>query len=233
MKRSVCLFCFIIALVKYIFFVLTFIYLTNWQAVIALFKGAFFSKRKSLSYKNGWLFNLLKKKTGIRFKFKKAILKNYTAFSLILPPNTIVFSSRILKDFNKDELQWISLHEAGHRVYYHGIKYIPTSFIFVTSGMLILNYYNNPIVNFLTVAFSLTPIYQQIIRIFETQADQFAAKNMDNPEGMITANKKFGKTIKSRIYKSDILRTLFTPHLSYNQRIKLAKKEIESRKKKI
>lgn len=215
---------------KYILFTLLFIYLTNWQAIIALAKGAFFSKRKSLPYKNEWLTNLLKNKTGIEFKLKKAVLDKYGGYSLIYPPNTIVLTSKVWDDFNKDELQWIALHEAGHRVYRHGYKYIPVSLIFVILGIFVLRHHSNPVVNFVTVALILDPLYQQVIRIFETQADRYALMKMDNPQGMITANEKFAKATKSRIYKSNVLRTLFTPHLSYSQRIEMAEKEMENRK---
>lgn len=214
---------------KYLLFVILFIYLTNWQAIVAFFNGSFFSKTKSFPYKNDWLFNFLKEKTEIEFKFKKAISDYYTAFSLFFPLGTIVFSSKVLEDFNKDEVEWISLHEAGHRVYIHGYKYIPISLIFIVFGIVILYHHNNPINNFFTIAFLLTPIYQQITRLFERQADTYAVKNMTNPKGMITANEKFAKASKSRIYRNDILRTLFTPHLSYEERIKMAEEEIKIR----
>lgn len=214
---------------KYFIFGAIFIYLTNWQAVIALFKGSFFSKTNSLPYKNDWLLNLLKEKTGIEFKFKKAISDKYGAFSLTIPKNTIVFSSKIIDNFNKDQWQWVALHEAGHRVYRHGYKYVAVSLVFISLGIFILSNQSNRLINPLTLAIFLAPLYQQIARLFEKEADTFAARKMDNPEGMITANEKFSKATKSRIYKNDLLRTLFTPHISYQGRINIAREELESR----
>ncbi len=216
---------------KYLLFTLLFIFLTNWQVVISVFKGSFFSKTKSLTHKNNWLFKVLKQKTGIEFKFRKIISDSYNGFMPIYPPNTIFLSSKIWADFNKDELQWVALHEAGHRVYRHGLRYIPISLGFIAFGILILYYHNNIISNWIVLAIILTPIYQQIVRQFENQADKYAAINMDNPMGMITANDKFKKVSRSLIYNNDLLRFLFTPHLSWEERKIVAETEIEKRKR--
>lgn len=213
---------------KYSLFVLLFVYLTHWQAVIALFTGAFTSPTKSVPYKDKRLVKLLKEKTGIEFRFKKAISDKYTGFTLIFPPNTIVLSSKVIENFDKNEMEWIGLHEAGHRVYLHGYKYIFVALMFISTGFFVLHKYS--IINPIVLALLLCPIQQQVNRFFETQADRYAVENMNNPEGMITANQKFKKATRSRVYKSDILRTLFTPHLSYEQRMIMAGKEIEKRR---
>lgn len=54
---------------------------------------------------------------------------------------------------------------------------------------------------------------------------------MDNPEAIISANQKFKKywSKHSIVYRSPILTHLFTPHLTYDERMIMGRKEEDRR----
>jgi len=141
----------------------------------------------------------------------------------------MVLSSRVIDDFSKDEMEWIALHEGGHVYFKHDIKMALTDLLFVLSGSYLISKYNIDLLLSLLLAVILTTLCQKIHRQFELQTDRFATKNMTDPQGMIDANKKFNKANTNFIYRSNLLRSLFTPHPSYEERMQMAREEIAKR----
>jgi len=147
-----------------------------------------------------------------------------------IPGSPQLFLSRKLYEtFNKDELEYVILHEAGHYQLWHAIKELTEGIVFFILGILILTKIPNPILGaILGLVFGILMI--QLAKLSELEADIYSLKRVGNPKGMITATEKFKKAWKAKDPKNPVIRFLFYRGNLYENRIKMAKEEIARRK---
>jgi Zn-dependent protease with chaperone function len=155
----------------------------------------------------------LTKKTGLPFVIKRIETNYFAGFgSRVLVTPTIYMTKKVFEDFSWDEKEWIFLHEGGHCKLWHSYYII---FFQIVSGIfglfLFARIFDQQFFFILPSIFFAGLISFQLSKYVEYAADNFAVKNMDHPQGMISANQKMKQASKSPIYNHSLLRTLFTP----------------------
>lgn len=214
-----------------ILFVTLFLIIVNWFQIRS-FSGLLIGpKTKTSLIKDDWIIKTVKKKTGL-------LLLDITLFhdkkmygmmaGLPFWPKMIL-STELYKSFNKNELEWVILHEAAHCIFWHNLQSFLIELLTLTLGIYLIqlnkiNFINIPILSIL-----LSIICIQIIRwTTEFTADSYSINRVDNPKGVITAQAKFKKNYKSHLLNNEknILRYLFHWNITYSQRIELANKRL-------
>ena len=174
----------------------------------------------------------MKEKTKLPLSIKIMDEKNkMIGFMVSSPPfkPLMLFSEKLHKAFTDDEMQWVILHESGHYLMWHNLKFALSQILI----FLVVVYFSiktnigNALLMLLLVISAI--IYIQIAKVFEYQVDTYAAKNMDNPRGMITGNIKIRDANKGFLSNS-IMKHLLTIAVPYEERIKLANRQIYFRK---
>jgi len=112
---------------------------------------------------------------------------------------------------------------------WHNLKFVISQlFIFIIGIYLLFLLKAGLIITMFTTVI-LSVIYIQAAKIFEFQADTYAAKNMDNPNGMITGNIKMKEADKGFL-SNPIMKHLLTIAVPYEERIKIARKQLYFKK---
>ena len=222
---------------NYLIFSLVFIFSCNYFQILNFAKLVIGPKFKTKVIKDDWIKSVIKKKTGLILKditlFKD--LKMYGMMTGLGPwiMPRMILSEGLYKNLNKDELEWVILHEAGHCVLFHNLQSLIIELAFLLTG-LYLTYMNNInifLIPFLSLLFSIISV--QIIRLTtEYTADIYSISRVDNPKGVITAQEKFRKNYKGSIFSDEksIVRFLFHWNIYPSQRIIIANKFLISRK---
>ncbi len=141
----------------------------------------------------------------------------------------LFISRKLYEDFNKDELEYVVLHEVGHYKLGHSIKELALGILFFVTGSFILIKFSSLLLAVLLgLFFGILMI--QIAKLKEIEADNFALKRVDKPQGMITATQKLFKAWEYKSSQNPIIRFLFYRGNPYNNRIKMAETEIKKRK---
>jgi len=189
-------------------------------------------KNKFIIFENKELLRKMKEKTKLPLSIKIMDEKNkMIGFMVSSPPfkPLMLFSEKLHKAFTDDEMQWVILHESGHYLMWHNLKFALSQILI----FLVVVYFSiktnigNALLMLLLVISAI--IYIQIAKVFEYQVDTYAAKNMDNPRGMITGNIKIRDANKGFLSNS-IMKHLLTIAVPYEERIKLANRQIYFRK---
>ena len=147
----------------------------------------------------------------------------------------MILSEGLYKNLNKDELEWVILHEAGHCVLLHNLQSLIIELIFLTSGLYLISTQNINLFLIPVLSLVLSIITIQIIRrLTEYTADMYSISRVDNPNGVITAQDKFRKNYKGSIFSNEksIVRFLFHWNIYPSQRIEMAKKVIKFKNEK-
>lgn len=214
--------------------IFTVIYLgfCNWIQIYYLLGNLIKPKHKVISVDGKGLKTQLKKKTGLDVSIKLMSEKRkMIGFMVNSPPfkPVMIFSQRLYDSFNRDEFEWVALHESGHYLMCHNFKMALIQFsvylfgIWLLSGEQII-----PSAFAVFYAFILGYFYIQIIKILEFQADYFAVCHMDNPKGMITGNIKMKKVNQVLMGGNGFLQSLIIA-VSPEDRIKMAERELALR----
>ena len=105
-------------MLMYIIFSLIFLFISNWFQITSFLSVPFKRGIKTISLKDKWIHETVLKKTGLRllditiFHDKKM----YGMMAGIPFWPKMILSEGLYKALNKDELEWVILHEAGHCV---------------------------------------------------------------------------------------------------------------------
>lgn len=206
--------------------------LCNWIQIRYLL-GNLVKPRKNtfIPFENKKLLAKMRKKTKLPLSIK--ILdekKKMIGFMISSPPfkPVMLFSEKIYKSFSDDEMQWVILHESAHYLMLHNIRFIIVQLTLFATGVYLFYWLETNLIITVFIFITLSLVYIQLAKIFEYQADNYAAKNMNNPKGMITGNLKMLKTNKG-LFKNKILRYLLTIAVPFEERIKIAQKQIKLR----
>ncbi len=206
-------------------FILIFLVATNYFQLVTFASLIVGPKIKTSIIIDKWILNTIKVKTGL-------VLRNLTIFhdqrpyammGGIYPFPMLIISEKMHKAFNRDELEWVILHEAGHHLLWHNLKAIVIEIGMIVIGIRLVSLFqlNIFLAAILSLLFSLLTV--QIIRYtIEYSADKFSIKRVTNPQAVITAQAKLQK-----FYKTDFYRLFLGWNVSSNLRIKMAKSRLK------
>lgn len=211
-----------------ILFILIFLIVVNYFQLVTFASLIVGPKIKTDIIADKWIINTIKNKTGL-------MLKNITIFhdkrpyammGGIYPFPILIISEKIRKLFNKDEMEWVILHETGHHLLWHNLKAIIIEGVVMLLGIKLIYFFQLNIYwsGALSIFFSIITV--QIIRYaIEYKADKFSIKRVTNPQGVITAQSKFKRFYKTSLFNSEksLLRIFLHWNISSNLRIKMAK----------
>lgn len=186
---------------------------------------------KIIPFENNELLARMRKKTKLQLSIK--ILdekKKMIGFMISSPPfkPVMLFSEKLYQSFNDDEMQWVTLHESAHYLMLHNLRFIIVQLTLFLTGVYLFYWLETSLIITVLIFIVLSFLYIQLAKIFEYQADNYAAKNMDNPKGMITGNIKMMKA-NTGFFSNKILRYFLYIAVPYEKRIKIAKKQLKLR----
>ena len=214
-------------------FLIGFFFITNWFQILTILSAVFGGKVENRSIKDKWIYETIYKKTGLKL-LDITIYKDKRMYGMMagIPLwSKMILSEGLYNNLNKDELEWVILHEAGHCVLWHNLKAAIYQLIFVVFGVCLIYTYNlNFIISLLlAVVFSLICI-QVIRRLIEYEADKFSIVRVDNPKGVITAQEKFRKSKNKNLFSSEksLGRFLLYWNIYPSKRIEMAKARLSS-----
>lgn len=220
-------------MLEIILFVILFLAIVNWSQIISfssLFVGP---KIKTSTIKDEWINNVVKKKTGLKL-LDITLFHDKKMYGMMagLPfwPKMIL-STGLYESLNKDELEWVILHEAGHCVLWHNLQSFFIEMITMALGIYLiqLNKINLFFIPIHAILLSIVAIH--LIRwTTEYVADKYSINLVDNPNGVITAQDKFRKNYAKNFMNDEksIFRFLFHWNIYPYQRIEMAKKRLSN-----
>lgn len=214
----------------YLVFGLILFYIPMWLQ-INLFLSSLGKKKKPVTFlRNAGISKILLNKAQTKIDTLK-ITESDLLFGMMMgiPGNPqLILSRKLYETFNKDELEYVILHEAGHYKLGHSVRELSEGIVFLIIGFLLLTRFPSLL---LAVALGMFfgTVMIQMGKISELEADTFSLKRMTNPKGMITATEKFYKAWKTQDPKNTLVRLLFYRGNPYKNRIRMANEEIKSR----
>ena len=218
----------------YLIFVIIFLFICNYFQIIHFTKLVIGPKIKTEILKDDWINSVVKRKTGLNLKditlFKdRKMYGMMTGLGPWIMPRMIL-SEGLYKNLNKDELEWVILHEVGHCVLLHNLQSLIIELVFLGTGLYLIStlYINLLMIPVLSLVLSIVSI-QAIRRMTEYTADMYSISRVDNPQGVITAQDKFRKNYKGSIFSNEksIVRFLFHWNIYPSQRIEMARARLK------
>lgn len=202
-------------------FLIIFILIANWKQIIFFVVAFLRPKVKKTKLKNKWMLDIVKEKAGLNLKHIVVIEsdKMYGGMSGIPGRPLMMLSSQLLKTLNKEEQEYVLLHEAAHFKYYHPIILAVSQIALILVGLYFV--YRTPLCVAILAGFLLGLMFIQIARVTERAAENFAASHMENPKAMLSAVAKFNKRWKKSLYKP---LKLISWNVSYEEKHRIAKK---------
>jgi len=183
-------------MINIIIFTIFFLVIVNWFQLYSFLNLFIGLKIKTSSAKDNWIQNTVKKKTGLEL-LDITLFHDKKMYGMMagLPfwPKMIL-STGLYKSFNKDELEWVILHEAGHCVLWHNLEAFFIEMTILSFGIYLLRLIQMNFFLMLILCLLLSFLCIQIIRwTIEYVADRYSINQVDNPRGVITAQNKFRK----------------------------------------
>lgn len=214
---------------RYFLFSILYLYVSNWFQIKIFIKHLSNPKKLIEVIHDKDISSLVKKKTGLNLK-RILVFKSEKMFGMMpgvpIKPE-LILSSRILEGLNKDELEWVILHESAHCLFWHVPKSILIQIIVWIVGLLILKSTQSLFLAIL-LSMSLSLLTIRFMQLIEWEADRFAINNVDDPKGVITAQEKFRKVNgKLSFYQKGIFRKLLFWNILPSERINLAQQRIQ------
>ena len=209
-------------------FLIVYIYIANWVQFRDLATRLLQPKQHFSPFRDETLIQRLRDVTGLNFEIKVVDSPRVFGFMPGIPIKPILLVSQgALDRLSSDGLEWLTLHEAGHCLHWHSAI---ESVMFVAIGSVGMALIGTSHLGWwwaILLSIVLSVMWFQLTRLLELQVDEYALEHMANPQGMIEANEIMEKLVGSPIYKDKILHRLFTPHLTYQQRIDMARAKLD------
>lgn len=220
----------------YILFIVIYLLICNWfqlQKFLSLIIGP---KYKTSTIDDKWIKAIVKKKTGLSL-LDITIFHDKKMYGMMagLPfwPKMIL-SEGLYKTLNRNELEWVILHEAAHCVLWHNLQFFFIQMIILVFGIYTMLLFNISLLPSLLYAIFLSLVCIQAMRWgIEYVADRYSIYRVDNPIGVITAQKKFRNAYNNRLFHSEksIFRFLLYWNIYPSKRIEMAKRRIQLMKR--
>jgi Zn-dependent protease with chaperone function len=214
----------------YLLFIIIYLGFCNWIQIYYLL-GNFIKPKHQLKTVDGkGLLFRLNKKTGLNLTIKTlSENKKAIGFMVSTPPfkPVMLFSERLYKLLSRDEFEWVALHESGHYLMWHTVKFALSQLFLGIIGILLINFLSGTSVMIIfPLVIILGTVYIQVAKVFEYQADFYSVTHMDNPRGMITGNLKM-KKINKTLFGNKFLQKLLVIAVPYDERIKMAERQLK------
>jgi len=206
-------------------FILIFLIICNWFQLLRFLSIIIGPKYRTSSVDDKWIKSIVKKKTGLSL-LDITIFHDQKMYGMMVGfpfwPKMIL-SEGLYKSFNKDELEWVILHEAGHCVLWHNLQAFLIELLILGLGVYGINVFRLPLILSLLLAIILSMICIQLIRWgIEYIADLYSINRVTNLKGVITAQDKLRKANGEK----GILILLFRWNISPTKRIEMAKQRM-------
>lgn len=223
-------------LIKYIIFAVVFIYSSQWVAINLLLSSLGKEKAPMTVIQDDEIRTILSDQAGLRISTIK-ISESQHPFGMMvgipLKPQ-LILSRELYNTFSSDAIEYIVLHEAGHYTLWHGVIEFAAGLILFLIGISILKKIkgiNKSLITSVLLGLVLGVLMIQLGKYHELQADNYTVKRISNPIGMVEATKSFrdyhGKKYSQS--KSPLIQFLFYRADPYENRIKIAEREIKLR----
>ncbi|MCX6730624.1 MAG: M56 family metallopeptidase [Candidatus Roizmanbacteria bacterium] len=221
---------------KYLFILILSYVTWQWMSLY-LFATSIGNKKEAIKIiTDNKLLEIIFKKTGLRLASIRVSSSQKPWGMMIGLPRYpyMVLSQGLYDSFDKDELEYVLLHESGHYMLAHSAKLAVLFISFLTIGFVSVSNIELPLI-WIVIALIIGLIQIQMSRLCEYEADAFTLARMTNPKGMITATQKFAKAYKHfdviRHDEDTFLGRLIYMGIPYNERIRNAEREIIRRKR--
>lgn len=171
------------------------------------------------------IISLIKNKTGVEIESIKIIpsTKLYGAMIGIPKHPYMMFSDELFRQFNKQEIEYVAIHEAGHYVLNHTVKELVFFLIIWFVGTKIMEIFKTRKGIFVLISgFVLGLLFIQYQKINEYEADRFAVERVSDLKAMVSATEKFEAQNNNRINDQGIIWKIFYRGVPYSERIKMA-----------
>ncbi len=210
---------------KVLLFLLIYLVICNWFQLRRFLSIIIGPRYRTSSIDDKWIKSIVKKKTGLSL-LHITIFHDQKMYGMMvgLPfwPKMIL-SEGLYKSFNRDELEWVILHEAGHCVLWHALQAFFIQIGIMLFGIYTISLFELPLLLTWFYAIFLSFVCVQILRwSTEYVADQYSINRVDNPKGVITAQEKF----RNAYNEKSILRFLFHWNIYPSKRIEMAKQRM-------
>jgi len=220
-------------MISTIIFIIFFLAIVNWSQLIS-FSSLFVGPRiKTSILKDEWIKNVVKKKSGLTL-LDITLFHDKKMYGMMagLPfwPKMIL-STGLYESLNKDELEWVILHEAGHCISWHNLQSFFIEMITLAFGIYLIKISNINLFFIPIHAILLSIVCIHLIRwTAEYIADKYSINLVNNPKGVITAQDKFRKNYSKNFMNDEksIFRFLFHWNIYPSQRIEMAKKRLNN-----
>ncbi len=219
-----------------ILFIIIFLLAANYFQVVTFGSLIVGPKIKTSKIVDEWILNTIKDKSGLVLKDLTIYhdKKPYGMMAGFPPFPELIISEKLYRIFNKDEMEWVILHEVGHCVLWHNLKAMMIELLLIFGGIFFIKTVQLNIFLTILLSFILSIMSVQIIRrLIEYEADKFSISRVANPQGVITAQAKFKKYYKDSIFNSEnsIIRKLFHWNISPSLRIQMAKQRFNKQRR--
>jgi Zn-dependent protease with chaperone function len=224
--------------IKYVLFSVIFLYSSMWTAVSLSLSGIGQGKVPVTIVENATISKQILDKTGVHIK-KINISESPRLFGMMIGIPSfpqLVLSRGLYESFGQNEMEYVVLHETGHYVLWHSVIEGVVGLLLFVIGVMVLN--NIKDIRFflfgsIIIGLVCGIIMIQLGKIHEIQADTFTVERMSDPNGMIEASNKFKNYHGKKYTNNDnpILQFLFYRSNPYENRIKIAKDELQRRLK--
>jgi len=224
-------------LLKYILFTIVLAYTSSWSQINLLLSSLGKEKTLITVVEDKQIQQLIYDKANVDIE-KIKISETDKPFGMMvgIPTKPQLILSRNLYDtFTPNEIEYVVLHEVGHYKLYHSMIELIVGVFLLIIGIIVLRktvlFPQSLLISlFLGLIFGVLMI--RLGRFHEYQADNFAVKTITDPQGMIKATNKF-RNFHGKKYtenKNKLIQFLFYRGNPYDNRIKMAETEIETRK---
>lgn len=219
-------------ILEFLVFLIIFGFLGNHQQIRAFLKQIKKGKNIGEKIEDKYLIDLIKEKTGLKLEYI-AVFDSEKPMGMMsgipFKPHMIL-TKGLLKNFNKSELEYVVLHEAGHCLLWHVVKAIAMFIILAILGAGLIFQYHLSMIYSTLLAVIVAIIFNNLSRLLEYETDNFAVSKITDPRGIISATEKFKNYYGDRkTFWKQLLYRLFYLGVPYNERIKIAQKEIKRR----
>src|SRR3989338_4125174 len=138
-------------------FILIFLIICNWFQLLRFLSIIIGPKYRTSSVDDKWIKSIVKKKTGLSL-LDITIFHDQKMYGMMVGfpfwPKMIL-SEGLYKSFNKDELEWVILHEAGHCVLWHNLQAFLIELLILGLGVYGINVFRLPLILSLLLAIIL------------------------------------------------------------------------------
>lgn len=211
-------------------FGIIFIYLCNWVSIHAFFQGLI-QTRRSKRVVDEHIISFIREKTGVPLGYVVYLESKHTnAFMVGIPGfPQLVITNKLKKLLNREELEFVLLHELGHYVHFDTIRYFFLQLLLFFIGFILAYTFYFGSYSFIydvIVAFVLASIYMQFVKKYERQADLYAISKLENITAMSGALRKLSKELS--FPQSNLLyRSFLDGHEDTVKRVLAAESQIE------